>query len=186
MSRVRITVTEVKITKAGQVKNFQIKLPENAIAIIGVATDIRIDRKFENVPVALPDPVKEIVAIKTVESVVETNIATRENTIQNPLAGKIKLQSLEKANIFYAEQVWVEQFDDGIGNVKDDFYTTGFFALLQKAEARKVHVPADTTIINAMYKDLMGAVNKRDVAYSIKVLLWIETDEKPITEEKEK
>jgi hypothetical protein len=186
MSRIRITVKKVKITKAGQVKNFQIKMPNNGIAIIGVATDLNFDGRRGDVAVAIPKElasVKDAPTIKLAEVSVKVAVNTEWNILQNPLAGKLKLQSLEKANIFYSEQVWAVRFNDGIPDITDDLYAFDAFAVLQKKEPMKVDVPADTTIINGMYKDLMGAANKRDVAYTVKVFLWIETDEKEITEE---
>ena len=188
MNRQRIIVTEVKITKAGQLKNFQIKMPKNAIAIVGVATDLRVDGKLREgvfdilTPVVFP--AKDILTIKLAEASIKGGNSIEWDIRQNPLAGKIKLQSLEKANIFYSDQVWAVQFNDGIGAVTDDLYAVDAFAVLQKKEPRKVNVPANTTIINGLYKDLAGASIKRDIAYTIKVLLWVETDEKEIEQEK--
>ncbi len=191
MNKQRIIVTEVKITKAGQLRNFQIKMPKNAIAIVGVATDLRVDRNLRDgvfvLPTPIPAPAKDIVVpIEALEISFKGSNTIEWNIRQNPLAGKIKLQSLEKANIFYSDQVWMVQFNDGIGNVTDDMYATDAFAVLQKTEPRKVDVPADTTIINGMYKDLMGAAVKRDIAYTVKVILWVETNEKETEQEKSK
>jgi hypothetical protein len=187
MSRIRITVKKVKITKAGQVKNFQIKMPKNAIAIIGVDTDLFFDGRLGDIAVIIPAPVlapaKDAIAIRIAEALPKVGVSSEWNISQNPLAGNIKLQSLEKANIFYSNQVWAVQFNDGIPDITTDLYAFDAFAVLQKKEPRKVDVPANTTIINGMYKDLMGAANKRDIAYTVKVFLWIETDEKEIIEE---
>jgi hypothetical protein len=43
MKRARVIITEVTITKSGQMKHFQIKLPKNAKRIIAIETDIIIN-----------------------------------------------------------------------------------------------------------------------------------------------
>lgn len=188
MSRTRILITEVNITRAGQIKNFQIKLPKNAIAIVGVATDLRLNGRLANAAASIAYAAVAInnntVTIKTVPIVAVLNSQVPVNMAQSWLAGKIILQSLEKANIFYSDQVWAAQFNDGIGNITDDMYAMDAFETPKKAEATTVSVPAQTTIINGIFKDLVGATLKKDIAYTIKVLLWIETDEKEITLDK--
>ena len=43
MKRARVIIKEVKVTKQGEIKNFQIKLPKNVKRIIAVETDVRMD-----------------------------------------------------------------------------------------------------------------------------------------------
>ena len=43
MKRARLIIKEVQITKQGEIKNFQIKLPKNVKRIIAIETDVRID-----------------------------------------------------------------------------------------------------------------------------------------------
>lgn len=43
MKRARLLIKEVKVTKQGEIKNFQIKLPKNVKRIIAIETDVRID-----------------------------------------------------------------------------------------------------------------------------------------------
>jgi hypothetical protein len=184
MSRTRILITDVAITKAGQRKNFQIKMPKNAVTVIGVANDLRMHADPVNVVSDIATPVKEYAVkdaelIKTPSLVAFDNLnqVAQLNKAQSWLVGKLLLQSLEKANIFYADQVWAVPFDDGIGNVTDDPFAWDAFELPQKAAYKTVSVPAGTTIINGMFRDLIGASVKRDIAYIVKVLLWIETNE---------
>ena len=47
MKRARLIIKEVKITKQGEIKNFQIKLPKNVKRIIAIETDVRIDSRIE-------------------------------------------------------------------------------------------------------------------------------------------
>jgi hypothetical protein len=187
MSRTRILITEVVITKAGQRKNFQIKMPKNAITVIGVANDLRMNVNPVNVAsAAAVYPSANAISIASNAALIKTPPLTAINNLssvaqlnkaQSWLVGKLLLQSLEKANIFYADQIWVVPFDDGIGNITDDPFAWDAFELPQKAAYKTVSVPAGTTIINGMFRDLIGASVKRDIAYIVKVLLWIETNE---------
>jgi hypothetical protein len=184
MSRTRILITEVAITKAGQCKNFQIKMPKNAMTVIGIANDLRMHAKTASADSAgavLPPKYAikdaELIKIPSLAAVDNLNPVEEMGNAKSFLVGKLLLQSLEKANIFYADQVWAVPFDDGIGNITDDPFAWDAFELPQKAAYKTVSVPAGTTIINGMFRDLIGASVKRDIAYIVKVLLWIETNE---------
>jgi hypothetical protein len=45
MKRARLIIKEVQVTRQGEIKNFQIKLPKNVTRIIAIETDVRIDQK---------------------------------------------------------------------------------------------------------------------------------------------
>jgi len=45
MIRQQVIVTQIKITKAGQSKHFQIRLPKDTKQIIGIETGYRLTKK---------------------------------------------------------------------------------------------------------------------------------------------
>lgn len=45
MKRARLLIKEVQITKQGEIKNFQIKLPKNVTRIIAIETDVVITKR---------------------------------------------------------------------------------------------------------------------------------------------
>jgi hypothetical protein len=47
MKRARLIIKEVQVTKQGEIKNFQIKLPKNVKRIIAIETDVRINSRIE-------------------------------------------------------------------------------------------------------------------------------------------
>lgn len=47
MKRARLIVKEIQITKQGEIKNFQIKLPKNVKRIVAIETDVRIESRIE-------------------------------------------------------------------------------------------------------------------------------------------
>lgn len=47
MKRARLIVKEIQITKQGEIKNFQIKLPKNVKRIVAIETDVRIESRID-------------------------------------------------------------------------------------------------------------------------------------------
>lgn len=47
MKRARLIIKEIQITKQGEIKNFQIKLPKNVKRIIAIETDVRIQTRID-------------------------------------------------------------------------------------------------------------------------------------------
>lgn len=47
MKRARLIIKEIQITKQGEIKNFQIKLPKNVKRIIAIETDVRIESRID-------------------------------------------------------------------------------------------------------------------------------------------
>ena len=128
--RTRIIIAEDTISKGGEWRLFQIRLPKNTKRIIAVATDIRMISEF------IVDP----------SGIVSDAIW---NTNGNPLGGRLLLQSMEKANIFFEDHLWVLLFNDGISDL-DKVDSMDAFSMLVKPEAKTVDVPCETTIINAL------------------------------------
>ena len=66
MKRARLIIKEVQVTKQGEIKNFQIKLPKNVTRIIAIETDVRIDTRASDAvlsssgEVIIKTPVKPI------------------------------------------------------------------------------------------------------------------------------
>ncbi len=49
MKRARLIIAEVKISRQGEIKNFQIKLPKDTTRIIAIETDVRMDSHADGV-----------------------------------------------------------------------------------------------------------------------------------------
>ena len=96
---------------------------------------------------------------------------------RNTFIGELKLQSCEEANIFYATHL---QTDENIG--AGDFsqnrnWKASAFTHQSKTEEDIVIVDADTTIVQGIYKDRIGEMNKTDVEYIVNVYVWVEIEE---------
>jgi hypothetical protein len=172
----RIIISEQKITRGGQLKHFQIPLPKNTKRVVAIATDIRIS------PVLGEGGTLEAIPMEgTGEPRRDGDPAGGTDVIwnmrDNPLMGKLIMQSMEKANIFFYDQVWAITFDDGVTEL-NSVESMSAFSMLIKKEPKAVDVPNDTTVLNCLYKDWFGATFLRDIAYTVKVLVWIEYEEK--------
>lgn len=173
MIREQAIITMVKITKAAQVKNFQVKLPKNSKRIIGIETGVR----FKVIPIVDgADGGTTIPPAGHLNSLITFN--------RNMLIGELKLQSCEEANIFFATHV---QSDKNIG--AGDFSQNGnwkaeLFSHQTKSNEDIVIVDGDSTILQGIFKDRVGEQSNADHEYTVKVYVWIEIEE-PQTEKGE-
>ena len=171
MSRVRILVTETSITKAGQVKHLQIKLSKHAYKIVGIETDVFLKSRSTKeivAPLAMPE-------IKTIEELSPAREPRREGYYN--VAGKLKLQSMEKENIFFSDWVKASVFYEGFKEPKAFEMHSGLKDIRGKTAPKKVDVPVESTIINALYHDNIGKFYKQDIVYTLKVFVWMEVNE---------
>jgi hypothetical protein len=161
MKRARVIITEINITKQGQVNHFQIKLPKNATRIIAIESDFRVDT-IRTLP--LPSPSTQTPFLIW-------------NRVKNPVLGRLKLQSLQQANIFFEEWIKLVWLNGGIDDMSFGLFPVSPYSLNKHTIPKKVNVPNTTTIINGLYTDTIGLYLKQHLTYTIKVLVWVETTE---------
>lgn len=169
----RIIISEIKITKAGEIKFFEIPLPKNTTRIIGVGIDFRLQTAWDmigvhdvGIGIGGDDGGSEVIGGgHDSDPVIDL--------IESKLAGKMIIQSMEKANIFFYDQVWAYKYDDGISNL-ESVESMKAFTVIRKPEPKAVDVPCNTIILNCLYRDSLGADSDSDVVYFVKVLLWVE------------
>ncbi|MBA2611314.1 MAG: hypothetical protein H0U95_05030 [Bacteroidetes bacterium] len=179
MMREQVSITPVLITKAGQVKYFQIKLPKTAKSIIGIELGGKFlkDSKVRGTvtPVALAEPavpIKDVVKEQGNPSAVITGEVKATPFKRNTLVGDLKLQSCEEANIFYAGEL---RLDNSIGYgdfSKTNTWQPQTFTHQSLSLEDEVNVDADSTIILGMYKDNIGLENQLDMNYQVNVYVW--------------
>ena len=95
----------------------------------------------------------------------------------NPVFGKLKLRSMERSNIFYEEWLHLVLFNGGIPDMSNGLFATNPTSLNKYRVPKKVDVPKETTVINGIYQDTIGTAQKKDIAYTVKVFVWVETEE---------
>src|ERR1051326_6254871 len=129
MIKRRIIATKISITKQGEIKFFQVKIPFDAKVLIGIETAMRL-RTFVTPP--LPVPTITGAQINPGENIPgfnsgANNLFQAANLVpgfappppipvtrNNSLVGELKLQSSDDSNVFYATNVYDP-------TVKEDF-----------------------------------------------------------------
>lgn len=94
----------------------------------------------------------------------------------NPVFGKLKLQSMERANIFFEEWLHFLFYNGGIDD-RGSLFPVSPYSLNKNYNPKKVYAPLETTIVKGLYQDSIGERVKRDMSYTIKVFVWVETEE---------
>lgn len=187
MIKRRIIATKISITKQGEIKFFQVKIPFDAKVIIGIETAMRLKTfraaPVPNIPVPGDNPYGNIVAFNEggspgqsvngftgfgVISPPPPVIATR-----NSLVGELKLQSSDDSNVFYATNVSDHSVNEGLDKapsvnfIVENVWTHGY-----KRKLEKVLVDGNTTVLAGLYKDRLGEMLKSDISYDVFLYLW--------------
>lgn len=155
-------VEVIRISTQGELRHFEIKVPLNAIAVIGVQTGVMLKGKAAETPRAIPALPVEI----------------KETKSQPFVIGELKLQSLTKPNLFYGtlirEPFAGEDFANPLAPLgyreKDWIY--GY-----KKEWEKIQVSASPVIVKGLFKDFLGESAKRDLTYDVFLALWFRIEQ---------
>jgi hypothetical protein len=156
----RVVVTGFNIEAARQVKLFQIRLPREAKSVIGIGTGYQIIEGVDDPPIPPIFPWKVPLVIR-----------------RNQLLGEIKLQSCEKANIFYTAEL---QLDKNLDFA--DFSSKSWQPTLHTHYTRHytdvVNVQGETTILQGIYKDkLFNQQEGLVYRYRVNVYVWVSTND---------
>lgn len=179
--RHRMLAHSFVIDKPSQVHHFQIRLPRNTKSIIAIDYDVFFSGTI--------DAVSDATGGSTHETNPNVNPNGTEQTVFNrqlPLdfsltknhvrtIGRLKLQSLEKANLFYNEWLKAQAFDDGIS--PSGIFPAPLNNLLNKQKPKSVEVSPLATILNGLFQDYFLSVNELKPSYLLKVFVWVETTE---------
>jgi hypothetical protein len=178
MMKRRAITTKLSITKQGEVKFFQVKIPFDAIAIIGIETAMRLKR-FSSFPaptivVRMHNPYGNIVGESNPGGAfIDGFIGGDVGTGRNSLAGELRLQSSDDSNVFYATDVSDQTSKENLDKVQsvnfifENVWTHGY-----KRELEEVQVDGNTTVLAGLYKDKLGEMLKQDVSYDVFLYVW--------------
>jgi hypothetical protein len=157
----RVVISGFNIEAARQVRIFQVRLPREAKSVIGVGMGYQIIEGVDDPPPPPPlIPWRAQVEIR-----------------RNQLLGEIRLQSFEKANIFYTAEL---QLDKNLDFA--DFSSRHWAPSLHTHHTRHytdvVNVLGESTVLQGIYKDKLfnfqeGLVYK----YRVNVYVWVSTND---------
>ena len=189
MIKRRIIATKISITKQGEIKFFQVKIPFDAKVIKGIETAMRL-KTFPAPPVPvvgfpIDNPYGNIVAFNGSSSqgqavngfpVFGTDFGVSPPPIiatRNSLVGELKLQSSDDSNVFYATNVYdptVKEDFDKVSSV--DIITKNAWTHGYKRELEEVLVDGNATVLAGLYKDKLGEMLKANVSYDVFLYIW--------------
>jgi len=189
----RVIIKQVPVTKRGEIQYFQIRLPRDAQHIIGIETGIcRTGKGFSEYVHSRAYAAALASAVATPAIKVPVPVpAPRGGRFQSALflrrdilIGELKLQSLEKANVFFSDDVY--ESDQNIGFA--DFSAVGLLTPAPwthefKRFEEKVVVNGVTTLIGGYFKDRIGERFKTNLSYSVNVYVWYEINEEKETKD---
>lgn len=164
MTKRRIIPTKIRITKQGEIKFFQVKIPFDAISIIGIETAMRVRS------MAVPSAAFPVPGIGGGGIDVSPPPASG---FPNSFVGELKLQSNDDSNVFYTTNIHTpvvrESFDrtPNLSFLPYRVWTHGY-----KRELEIAKVDANTTVIAGLYKDRFGEMQKRDINYDVFLYVW--------------
>jgi hypothetical protein len=162
-----LTAYSIRITKKGEWKYFQVRLPKDATKIIGIETGFIIK---DELPKDVPEGNSERFGIQ-----------------RNRLMGELKLQSLDTANIFFAKDIVEEDRNMNNDRIKitaltnerkivtapppiiwePSFpWTHGY--KLEEDGLLMLHNP----VIAGIYKDVIGKHYGYDINYKVMLYIW--------------
>lgn len=153
MKKQRCIVKIIPISRQGEVRHFQVRIPENTEIITGVETAVRMKEI-----IALP---RQSFALPTIAPGVQ------------PPVGELKLQSCEEANVFYATNITDPSLIENLDKIPtpdaiiENVWTHGY-----KRELEEVLIHGNTTMLAGIYKDKLGAMQGRDAAYDVFLYVW--------------
>lgn len=187
----RVIIKPVSITKRGEIQYFQIRLPRDAGHIIGVETGIsRTGKGFSEYvrsrgylaapaqATAAAGPAIKVPVPVPVPAPQAGGFAGNLRFRRDALIGELKLQSLEKANVFFSEDVY--ESDQNIAFA--DYSMTRFLSPSAWTHEfhrfeEKVVVNGVTTLIGGYFRDRIGEQFKTNLSYQVNVYVWYELKE---------
>ena len=164
MIKQRIIATRISITKQGETRFFQVKIPFDAKVITGIETAMRL-KTFS----VLPTLTVTVPSDNPYDIIASGGIAG----VRNSLVGELKLQGSDDSNVFYATNVSDHSVNEGLDKapsvnfIAENVWTHGY-----KREVEEVLVDGNTTVLAGFYKDRFGEMLKLDVSYDVFLYVW--------------
>ena len=168
MFKERVILTTLPITKTGQIVHFQVKIPRDAIRIIGV----ELSGCYSN------PPMERQAAFAKLALATDARMSRSFSIMQftsSPFVGDVRLQSREVTNVFYAENVYLADYNLGYG----DFSANALFPATSETHGYKrfecvVNTDGETTILKGIYRDRQNANSNPQYTYTVNVYVWYE------------
>src|SRR5574337_1163155 len=121
MIKRRIIATKLSITKQGEIKFFQVKIPFDAKVITGIETamKLRTGPQVLAVPAILPvnSPVVDSAVNNSASDFQFSPGGSEAGGFKNSFVGELKLQGSDDSNVFYATNITDYSVKEGLDKV---------------------------------------------------------------------
>ena len=163
MRKDQVIITSLLISKAGQTKHFQIRLPKNASQVIG----IELGGRFL-------DSNKTILSWLGKSDTAMAGTANPNPSLfkPNPLIGEVKLQSCERANVCYAGEWRLDNSMRHGDYSKNAYWSAKPYSHQANAFEEPIFIKGESTILQGIYKDNIGKQIGQDARYVANVYVW--------------
>jgi hypothetical protein len=155
MKRESVIVSSFLIERQKQIKLFQVKIPREAKNIIGVEMGMLW---LSGIP-----PVEPAAPIWSLPM----------NLKRNLILGEVKLQSYEKANIFFTSELALDK-NISFADFTSQSFVPSVFSHGQSRHEDPVRVNGDTTILQGVYRDKLSEQQAGNYSYIVKIYIWTE------------
>lgn len=167
MKRESVIISSFNIERTNQIKLFQVRIPREAKNIIGVEMGMRWLVGAVPPPTSVPGPPPGPVSWPPPLPVGGLQTILR----RNQLVGELKLQSYEKANIFYTGELVLDQ------NIDNRDFTHPRFANKVYSHGLAMHedpvsVNGDTTLVQGVFRNRLPVVG--NFQFRVFVYIWTE------------
>lgn len=163
----KVIIYPVLITKKGEIKSFQIKLPSDVKTIIGIESTVKgIDslaaaKAIAPSPLSLPDPY----ASGSAGGIFQFQLT--------PLAGELRIQSRGPSNLFYTKDVKLSDANVGFGDFSlNSAWRSQAWSHGDKFFEDEVLVDDDSNVLSGTYRDKFGETLGHDFSYRVNVYVW--------------
>ncbi|MGH2611874.1 MAG: hypothetical protein ACRDFB_02360 [Rhabdochlamydiaceae bacterium] len=184
MIKEKVILKTFPITQVGQIVHFDVKIPHDALRIIGV----ELNGAYPNPPLILGRGIAKLLPQMMVQAT-RAIIAKRFINLQyaqSPYVGSLRLQSCEKTNIFYSGDIFLADVNTGYG----DYSVTPRFQSIEPTHGEKRHefivnTVGKTTALKGIYRDRQnpnsnmigkGGPSGQIYTYTVNVYVWYEVD----------
>lgn len=158
----KVIIHAVRITRKGELQHFQVRIPRDAARIIGVETGVRIASTLDQE------------WVKLVYGSLQWD-TTAFGFYKSMLIGDLRLQSCEKANLFYASDIYERDINLGIGDWTDKQFAVREVTHGRKREEVRAEANGDTTILQGTFRDKIGEHLNMHLLYEVRIYVWYET-----------
>lgn len=159
MNRESVIIKTLDIKTPAQASLFQIRIPREVEHIIGVEMGLNWISAYPSMEGGGGPQWRLPMLVKS-----------------NLVVGELKLQSFEKANVFYSGELAIPRNLD-YGDFTYKWFTPRPYTHQLEAHEEPVMVPGSTTLINGVFKDTLYSYGMMEYHYTVKIYVWTQSKE---------